>query len=54
MRTAANSTLSDGLHFTSEGYRVLWDEYTKLVKTDFKGRGLDWENATDLPRRVPE
>jgi len=32
----------------------MWDEYTKLVKNEFKGRGLDWEDMTDLPRRVPE
>jgi hypothetical protein len=26
---------SDGLHLTSEGYAVFWEEYTKLVKTVF-------------------
>ncbi|TXT07885.1 uncharacterized protein COLE_04809 [Cutaneotrichosporon oleaginosum] len=45
--------LSDGLHLTSEGYAVFWDEYTKLVKTVFKGRGLDWESLDDLPLRMP-
>jgi hypothetical protein len=32
----------------------MWDEYTKLVKNDFKGRGLDWEDVSDLPRRAPK
>jgi hypothetical protein len=44
---------SDGLHLTSEGYAVFWEEYTKLVKTVFKGRGLDWESLDDLPLRMP-
>ncbi|BEI82850.1 hypothetical protein CcaverHIS002_0307180 [Cutaneotrichosporon cavernicola] len=45
--------LSDGLHLTAEGYATFWAEYTKLVKTVFKGRGLDWESLDDLPLRMP-
>ena len=44
----------DGLHLTTKAYAVLWKEYTKLVKTTFKGRGLDWDDLTDLPFRVPK
>ncbi len=43
----------DGLHLTSAGYAVFWEEYTKRVKTVFKGRGLDWESLDDLPLRMP-
>lgn len=46
--------ISDGLHLTTEGYAVVWEEYTKIVKSDFKGRGLDWEDLDDLPMRVPD
>lgn len=44
---------SDGLHLTTEGYGIFWDEYTKLVKNEFKGRGLDWEDPVDCPELVP-
>lgn len=47
-------TFSDGLHLTSEGYGVFWDEYTKLVRGELKGRGLDWDDWSDLPPRVPK
>lgn len=46
-------TFSDGLHLTSKGYAVFWSEYQKLVKGVFRGRGLDWEDPTDLPLRIP-
>ena len=44
---------SDGLHLSSEGYAVLWREMERVIKVDFKGRGLDWDDFEDLPRRVP-
>ncbi|CAD6568735.1 MAG: hypothetical protein TREMPRED_004739 [Tremellales sp. Tagirdzhanova-0007] len=43
----------DGVHLTTRGYGVLWKEVTRVIKVDFKGRGLDWEDFDDLPRRVP-
>ena len=46
-------TISDGVHLTTRGYGVLWKEVTRVIKVDFKGRGLDWEDFDDLPRRVP-
>jgi hypothetical protein len=49
----AHLGISDGLHLSTEGYAAVWGEYKKLVKTDFKGRGLDWEDVDDLPMRVP-
>ena len=39
---------------SSKGYGVLWDEYTKLVKGEFRGRGLDWDVEEGLPWAVPE
>ncbi|EJT45399.1 hypothetical protein A1Q1_06162 [Trichosporon asahii var. asahii CBS 2479] len=45
--------LADGLHLTTQGYGVFWDEYTKLVRGEFKGRGLDWDDWSDLPPRMP-
>ncbi|KAL1407206.1 isoamyl acetate-hydrolyzing esterase [Vanrija albida] len=45
--------LSDGLHLTSRGYGVFWDEYTALVRGHLRGRGLDWEDVEDLPLRMP-
>ncbi len=33
---------------------MFWEQYTELVKTTFKGRGLDWTDLSDLPMRVPE
>jgi len=45
--------LTDGLHFSSKGYGVLWREIERVVKTDFRGRGLDFDDITDLPFRVP-
>ncbi len=44
---------SDGVHLTSAGYDILWREITRVIKVEFKGRGLDWEDFDDLPRRVP-
>lgn len=44
----------DGLHLHTKGYAVFWEQYTELVKTTFKGRGLDWTDLNDLPMRVPE
>nr|XP_019044062.1 hypothetical protein I302_07342 [Kwoniella bestiolae CBS 10118]OCF22992.1 hypothetical protein I302_07342 [Kwoniella bestiolae CBS 10118] len=43
----------DGCHMTAEGYGVLWEEYTKIVGGPWKGHGLDWEDESDLPMRVP-
>ncbi|OCF38036.1 hypothetical protein I317_04819 [Kwoniella heveanensis CBS 569] len=43
----------DGCHMTTEGYQVLWDLYTDLIKGKWKGHGLDWEDEQDLPMRVP-
>ena len=45
--------ISDGVHLTTRGYGVLWKEIEKVIKVDLKGRGLDWEDFDDLPRRVP-
>lgn len=44
----------DGLHLSAKGYEVLWKEYTKLVKGEFKGRGLDWDVKEGLPWAAPE
>ena len=46
-------TCSDGLHLSTKGYNVFWQEYCKLVKGPLKGRGLDWEDLEDCPPRVP-
>ncbi|WVF72891.1 hypothetical protein IAT40_007709 [Kwoniella sp. CBS 6097] len=43
----------DGCHMTTEGYGVLWDLYTALIKGKWKGHGLDWEDEEDLPKRIP-
>lgn len=45
---------SDGLHLETKGYQVFWDQYTDLVRTTFKGRGLSFTDLSDLPLRVPE
>ncbi|WVQ75774.1 hypothetical protein IAR50_005407 [Cryptococcus sp. DSM 104548] len=45
--------LSDGIHLSAAGYAVLWGLYKDLIKTRWRGRGLDWEDEGDLPRRVP-
>jgi hypothetical protein len=45
---------SDGLHLTTKGYDVLWREIVRVIKGDFKGRGLDWEDLQDLPMTIPE
>lgn len=42
------------MHLTTAGYDVLWSEIDKLVHTDFKGRGIDWDDQTDLPWTEPE
>ena len=44
---------SDGLHLTTKGYTLLWDNLSALIKTELKGRGLDYEDLDDLPRRAP-
>lgn len=46
--------IRDGLHLSSEGYDVLWTEYGKIVKGEFRGRGLDWEGDEGLVWGVPE
>ena len=38
---------------TTKGYTVLWDKISETIKTEFKGRGLDYDDFDDLPRRVP-
>ncbi|KAK8853298.1 hypothetical protein IAR55_004002 [Kwoniella newhampshirensis] len=43
----------DGVHMTTQGYEVLWGLFDHLIHTEFKGRGLDWQNLDDLPRRIP-
>lgn len=53
VESSGSADSSDGLHLTSEGYGVFWDEYARLVRTTFKGRGLDWEDEQDLPLRMP-
>jgi lysophospholipase L1-like esterase len=45
--------ISDGVHFTSAGYRVVWEELSVLIRAKFAGRGLDFEDFDDLPYRVP-
>lgn len=32
---------------------MLWDNLSNVIKTEFKGRGLDYDDFDDLPRRVP-
>ncbi|WVR00104.1 hypothetical protein IAU59_007246 [Kwoniella sp. CBS 9459] len=44
---------NDGLHLTTEGYEILWSRLSKVIKEDFHGRGLDWEDIEDLPFRAP-
>ncbi|WVR07609.1 hypothetical protein IAU60_004651 [Kwoniella sp. DSM 27419] len=44
---------NDGLHFTTAAYGILFDKLTKVIKEDFKGRGLDWDDIEDLPFRAP-
>ncbi|KAK8853297.1 hypothetical protein IAR55_004001 [Kwoniella newhampshirensis] len=44
---------NDGLHLTTEGYNVLWKGVTRVIKDEFKGRGLDWEDTKVLPFRAP-
>ncbi|WVQ84686.1 hypothetical protein IAT38_006841 [Cryptococcus sp. DSM 104549] len=44
---------TDGLHFTTEGYKVLWGRLERVIKVGFHGRGLDWEDLSDLPFRAP-
>ncbi|WVF72892.1 hypothetical protein IAT40_007710 [Kwoniella sp. CBS 6097] len=44
---------NDGLHLTTEGYEILWTQLRRVIKEQFKGRGLDWENIEDLPFRAP-
>jgi hypothetical protein len=44
----------DGVHLTTEGYDVLWQEIDKLVHADFEGRGIDWDDQEDLPWTEPE
>ncbi|ODN87723.1 hypothetical protein L198_06953 [Cryptococcus wingfieldii CBS 7118] len=44
----------DGIHMTTKGYAVLWRLYVNLIKTDWKGRGLDWKDEQDLPRRAAQ
>ena len=45
--------ISDGVHMTTKGYTLLWDNISETIKTQFKGRGLDYDDFDDLPRRVP-
>jgi hypothetical protein len=47
-------TGSDGVHLTTAGYDVLWAEIDKLVHTEFKGRGIDWDDQDDCPWTAPE
>lgn len=43
----------DGVHLTTQGYSVLFDAFSELIKTKFKGRGLDFTDFDDLPFRAP-
>ncbi|KAL7418922.1 hypothetical protein Q5752_006606 [Cryptotrichosporon argae] len=45
---------NDGLHLTTAGYAVFWAQYTRLLETDFRGRGLNYADLADLPMRVPD
>lgn len=38
---------------TTAGYTLLWNKLAEVIKTEFKGRGLDWEDENDLPMRIP-
>lgn len=53
MCCSRRSDRSDGVHLTTKGYTLLWDKISETIKTEFKGRGLDYEDFDDLPRRVP-
>lgn len=44
----------DGLHLSTLGYTVLFDKIESLIKTDFVGRGIDWDDLDGLPFAVPE
>lgn len=43
----------DYVHFTSQGYAVLWDAIRGVVETEFKGRGVDWRDVEDVPMTQP-
>jgi hypothetical protein len=44
----------DGLHLTSLGYSVLFDQLMNLIKTEFRDRGLGPEVEDGLPLTVPQ
>jgi hypothetical protein len=41
------------MHLNSTGYRLLWTAMSELIRTKFKGRGLDHDDLDDLPLRAP-
>lgn len=43
----------DYVHFTAEGYVVLWDAVREVIGTEFQGRGIDWREDDDLPMTHP-
>lgn len=53
MERAGADIARDGVHFNSLGYEVLWRAMSELIRTKFKGRGLDFEDLDDLPLRAP-
>jgi lysophospholipase L1-like esterase len=44
---------SDGLHFSDQGYQIIFEGISKIVRKEFKGRGVDFTNLEDLPLKVP-
>lgn len=32
---------------------MVWEGVSNAIQKKFKGRGLDWEDEEDLPKRVP-
>lgn len=43
----------DGLHLGTAGYDLLWTEIERLVRTEFEGMGIDWNDARDLAPSAP-
>jgi len=43
---------TDGLHMTSEGYKVVFDACLEVIKRDFKG--LDPDDQKSLPMTFPQ
>jgi hypothetical protein len=50
----ALKTRRDGLHLSTRGYDAVWAKISDIVKNDFRGRGVDWDDVQNLPLTLPE